>query len=215
MTRLQSPLDRSHGQGSVCRDRVREVGGGLNDRLSRREPVDQPQPERVLRCNPPPGKEQIAGRAAADDAWQPQRAARAGEDANLHLRKAECGILGGDTEIAGDGQLGAARKSEPTHGGDGRHRQGRQRFGGGFDRRRVRGSLVRREHPPLLEIRAGTKGALAGSGYDDRPDILSLGQGVAARQQLRRKLPANGVQGLGSIQRQRGDVTFAVDSQQD
>ena len=157
-----------------------EVGGSLNDRVSWREPVDQPQPERILRRYPPPGKEQITGRPTADDAWQSQRTARAGEDANLHLWKAECGILGGDTEIAGDSQLGAARKSEPTHGGNGRHRQGRQCFGGRFDRRRVRGSLVRRERPPLLEIRAGTEGTLAGSGYDDRPDIFSLGQGVAA-----------------------------------
>ena len=162
----------------------------------------------------PPGKEQIARRAAADDARQSQRAARAREDANLHLRKAERGIVGGDTEIAGDCQLGAARESEPTHSRDGRHRQGCQCFGGRFDRRRVRGPLVRREHPPLFEVRAGTEGTLAGSGHDNRPDIVSLGKGITRRQQLRRELPADGVERLGSIERQRGDVTFAVNSQQ-
>ncbi len=96
--------------------------------------------------------------------------------------------VGGDTEIAGDGQLGAARESEPTHGRDGRHRQGRQRFGGCFNRRRVRGPLVRREHPPLLEIGAGTEGTLAGSGHDDRPDIVSPSKGVTRRQQFGREL---------------------------
>ena len=66
--------------------------------------------------------------------------------------------------------------------------------------------------PPLLEIRAGTEGALARPGYDDRPDILLARPGLRTlASKLCRELPADGIEGLGSVEGQRGDVTFAVD----
>ena len=58
------------------------------------------------------GEDEVLGPGRADEAGQALRAAAAGDDAEQDLRLAELGLLAGDPEVAGQGQLAAAAEGE-------------------------------------------------------------------------------------------------------
>ena len=66
------------------------------------------------------GEDEVHGLGLADRVRQPLRAADAGNDAELDLRLAEFGIVGGDDEIALHGKLAAAAEREAGDRGDDR-----------------------------------------------------------------------------------------------
>ena len=66
------------------------------------------------------GEDEVHGLGLADRVGEPLRAADAGNDAELDLRLAEFGVVGGDDEIALHGQLAAAAERKARHRGDDR-----------------------------------------------------------------------------------------------
>ena len=77
------------------------------------------------------GEDQVLGPGGPDQAGQPLRAAAAGDDAEQDLGLAEHGLLGGDAEVAGQGQLAPAAEGVAR-------RPRRSRSGGWRRRRRAR-----------------------------------------------------------------------------
>src|SRR4029453_15465210 len=58
------------------------------------------------------------GPRETDQAWQPLRAARSGDDPQPDLGQAEPGVLGGEPEVAREGDLEPTAQREPVDRGD-------------------------------------------------------------------------------------------------
>ena len=141
----------------------------VHDLIRRNQTVDKPESLRLVRRNAPPREEEIARRTIADDARQAQHAARAGEDADLHL---------GETE---DGVVAATRRSQAMASSDppaSAYPRIAAMVGiGRAASASTAASIARcgrrappRRGPALFEIGAGTECPLTGAGDDDRPD---------------------------------------------
>ena len=151
------------------------------------------------------GEDQLLGPAPADEAGQALGAAKAGDDAEARLRLAELGLLRGDPDVAGHGQLAAAAESVAVDGGDGglghllqdpeglvpQLREGTARRG------------VRAVH--LGDVRPGHEGLLPPAGEDHHPDVLALPDLPEAGVELVEGLGIQGVQGLGPVDGDGGD----------
>jgi hypothetical protein len=110
-------------------------------------------------------EDHVQGPGDADHAWQALRAARAWQQAQLHFRQAELGILVHDPVVTTKGEFEAAAQ---RHAGDRRN----DRLGRGFDRGDQLGQVRRGEHvrtAELADVRAGREGAVA-TDQHDRPD---------------------------------------------
>jgi hypothetical protein len=122
-----------------------------------------------------------------------------GNRAQLALRHAEAGRVGGVDEVAGQRHLAAAAKSEPVHGGDDRHGQ---RFDG------ARHLVTQRREGPRFggaharqrrDVGPGGKGPLAHAGQDDGPQRRRGGAVAEGLSQHPHGGHVDGVQGGGTI----------------
>lgn len=93
------------------------------------QPVRNPKKVRFRRRHPPPRDNQVARARHADQRRQPERPARAGDDAEAGFREADGGGGREDAEVRGEGELEAAAEGEGRdggYGGDGEGGEGRQ-----------------------------------------------------------------------------------------
>jgi hypothetical protein len=106
--RLQRPLGDLGGerQGPL----VQHVGG---DDL-----VGETDSEGLVGLDLPAGDHQLLCSAGADRAWQPLRAATAGDDPEEDLRLAENGAFAGDAVVAGESQFAATSQCIAADSGD-------------------------------------------------------------------------------------------------
>jgi len=183
-------------------DRQRERGGlGILD-----EPVDQAHRERLLGVRVPGGQHQVQRAAAADEARQPLRPARPGDQPELDLGEPEARAGRADPQRAGQRQLEAAAEREPVDGGDrdalGRGQpveRGAQRVAVGLER----GGVDRRH---VLDVGAG--GEDAGDAGDDDEQLGVAGL-VERRVEACDQRQAERV-GRRALERDQGDAGAAV-----
>ena len=95
------------------------AGQSLSESKSAREgatgwcqAVDQANAMRLVRVNLFAGIEQLVGLRRAHEAGKPEDAAASGEDAEVHLRKADTRSLVHDANIAGQRDFGSAAQRD-------------------------------------------------------------------------------------------------------
>ena len=129
-----APLASSAARASAG---VEQLGGGARPRRPGR--WRGPRRRRTVAA----AEHQVLGPGRADQAGEALGAAAAGDDAEQDLGLTEAGVVAGDAEVAGQGQLAAAAEREPGDGGDDRARDG----GDGVERLE--------ERPPISATRSG------------------------------------------------------------
>src|SRR5204863_6456985 len=82
--------------------------------------VDEADAEGFLSVDRRSGENELQRDALAHETWKPLRPAVARRDPELDLGLAEFGVLGGDAQMAGEGELAPAAEREAVHGGDDR-----------------------------------------------------------------------------------------------
>ena len=153
---LARPLDRDVAQDR----RVHEL-------------VDQPDLERLLRADVLPRQDHVQRCLQPDGAWQPLRASRTGEQADLHLRKREdcLRVVGRDAPCAGQGRFESAAEARAVYGGDNGCAKGfepvEQRVTLATHRFRLRGGLPFEE---LLDVGAGDERVRLATDQDSGAD---------------------------------------------
>ena len=166
-------LGRPQADRGVSGDRRGEVAGRRPGGARRHQPVDQTQRVRLGRPDPAAGQHQVQGPVASDPPGQQLGAAAARDQAEPDLRQAEGGALGGDDQVAGQGELVAAAQGEPLdrgHGGQTQLPDG----GEGLDEHRPLGAeLVVVQLVPLLEVRADAERVRQGAGQHHGTDLRS------------------------------------------
>ena len=113
------PLDRPHGQ--------RRVGGDLGGQLARpigelgvgHHVVHQTQLERLGGTQRAPGEGDLGGLGVADHARQQPGAAALGQDAALGEAGVQLGRLGGDADVAAEGEVEAVAGGAAVQRADG------------------------------------------------------------------------------------------------
>ena len=152
----------------------------------------------LLRLDDLGGEDQLHSVGHAHNPGQPLGAAEAGGDAQAHLGLAELGLLAGQPDVAGHGQLAAAPQGEAVDGGDGGLGQVLQLqenpVAVGTEGLALHGG----EAGHLADVRPGHKGPArpGDNGHQDLRVILHLIQhGV----QVLQHLLVQGVEGLGPI----------------
>ena len=155
-----------------------------------RRVVTRPLASASARGHRPAGEDQLHRLGLADRPRQPLRATGAGHDAELDLRLAELGILGGHDHVADHRQLAAAAEREAADGRDER----RADRGDPLPAREAAldGQADRRLGGELADVGAGGKRARPAPVSDDRPAsrIAIERSSVAASSSSRSKLSA-------------------------
>ena len=145
------------------------VGDRVLHQIAFDELVDQPQFLRLDRADRSAARHHIQRLFDADDAGQPLRSARAGEQPQLNLGHAELGVLDRNSPVAGERDLEPAAERGPMHRGDYGFRAGLDRV----DDRREHRKLHRLAE--LQNIRAREE-RLAFAANDDRLDLVIRGR---------------------------------------
>jgi hypothetical protein len=99
--------DEAQREGRATGQALGESNSGGQRLTGRRQAVDQANAMRLVSVNQFAGVEQLVGLRWTDEAGKPEDAAAAGEDAQLHLGKADTRRLVHDANIAGQGDLGS------------------------------------------------------------------------------------------------------------
>ena len=120
---LARPWARTGPAAQLGRPRERRV----EDVVGRHDPVHQPDRQRLLGPDLATGEDELLGPGRPDQAGQALGAAAAGDHAEQDLGQPEAGVLGADTEVAGQRQLQTTAQGVPVDRGDGRPWDGRQR----------------------------------------------------------------------------------------
>ena len=146
--------------------------------------------------------------ALAHQARQPLRPAVAGDEAELDLGLAELGVLAGQAHGAGQRQLAASAEREAVDAGDDRLAQVLDGIDDGLPAVGVLLGRDRRLLRQLADVGAGDESLLARSGEDDHAHlgvVFGGGEGLA---QLVHGGHAQGVEHLGPVDGDIGDVVF-------
>ena len=156
------------------------------------------------------GVDQLHGGAGADDTSHTLGAAEAGDDAQAHFGLAELGLLGSQTDVAGQGHLAAAAQSETVNSSDGGllHQVHPQQdavaqFTEGQALSHVHGSH-------LTDVSAGDESA-ASAGDDDDIDVVVLLHVVQSGLEFGENSLIQGVQSLGAVHGDDRDVVLFSD----
>ena len=161
-------LGSADGERRIRGDFFRQPARFRVDLLRRDQMIDQTEFERFPGGNLPARVNHGFRVRRTDQARQPNEPAGAGEDADLHFRKAEHGIVPRDPDVASDGKLRAAGQGIAANRGNDRNRKQGDRVGQRINRFGVSLSLGSVHVATLVEIGAGAKGEIARPGDDER-----------------------------------------------
>ena len=203
-------LGRGVGEQGPGGERSGLVDGDAIDLVGRRHPVDEPDRERLGGIHLPPRQDQVAGLREADQAGEPLRSTRAGDDPQFDLGQAEPRILGDAPDVAGKRHLEAATQRESV---DRRDRDLRDRLevaAGLLERPHVRGDLVRPVPDHRLDVGARGEDPLAAPD-DDGANGLVSGDASGGLGQLERDGARERVRGR-PVDADRGDPALGVDA---
>ena len=107
-------------RGPFSRMRAEQCLSLRQQLVSGNNPVHQPDAIRLGGIDHSAGQQQLQGSTPSHQAGEPRSAAVSRADAELHFRLPELGLLRGDADMAGHGQLAAATESEAVDCGDDR-----------------------------------------------------------------------------------------------
>ena len=205
-----SALDAVRAQADL-----RECGELVGQRQRRRQrlargdhAVGQPQGESLRRRHGASGEDQVHGPPVPDDARQADGAEVAQRHAEAAAEHSEDGVLGGDTQVAPEGQLNAPGHGVALDGGDDRLAQ-RQ------PRRSHRAGPVVGDGPAIplghrFEVGAGAEGC-AGPREDGHGTVVVLVEGHEGLTQLVGAQAVDGIAALGPVDRDHRHWSVVLD----
>ena len=152
------------------------------------------------------------GPAPADSVGEPLRAAPCRHDAQRHLVEADLDVVGGDTNVSGDGDLGSAAECVSVEGRDDRKREPRNAVEElAHAGRHVDGRLVGANRRELLQVAAGDERALSPTAqHHDRG--VGIQDAVERRAELVDGRETDGVADVGPVDRHHGDAGVDLDA---
>ncbi|VTR68962.1 hypothetical protein DESC_720340 [Desulfosarcina cetonica] len=195
------------GQGRVDADVSGQLPAGVQKIFRGAHLIDQADGKRLGRVDAPGGIDHLLGLALAHQARQALGAAGAGNHRQPGFGQAHAGPLGGDTDIRGQGQFGAAPQGDAVDRRD--HRlvellDGSEKIADGED---IFLDLQGRIGNPFLQVGTGAKGFLARAGDDDHAHAGVEANGGNLGLHGVQQRPVEGIHHLGPIQ---GDEQDAI-----
>ena len=179
--------------------------------LSLHQTSDQTHLEGFHAADPPAGEHELLGPGRADLPRQQLGAAAARKDPNGHLGQPEHRVLRGNDEIAVQGELEPAAQGVAEDGGDGRLRQRPQRVEHRPHQQPVPHPIRVVEMVPFLQVGPDAEGLVSGRCQDHHP-CRGIGCGPQQRAgKLVGELTRDGVERLGPVQPDRGDMILDPD----
>jgi 6,7-dimethyl-8-ribityllumazine synthase len=157
------------------------------------------------------GEHELERGAAADEAGEALRAAVAGDEAELELGQAEAGLVAGEAEGAGEGELAAAAEGDAVDAGDDWLAAA---FDLGEDLLAALGDAAAGGGVGVDEaadVGPGGEGAVAGSGEQDDVDGVVRGEDGEDALELVEHGGVEGVEHVGAVEGDGGDGGLALE----
>jgi hypothetical protein len=145
------------------------------------------------------GQKELESGAAAHQAWQPLRAAIAGDQPQLGFGLAHLCVIGGQAEGAGHCQLASAAEREAANAGDdglAERLHAAEGFQGADDKGR---GIARRQAVKFGNVGSGGKGATARAGEQDDANLGVSLQGCKRGIELGEGCGVEGIENLRTV----------------
>ena len=162
--------------------------------------INETDAEGLTRVDDGAGEQQFESRAAAHEAWQALRAAVAGHDAQLDLRLAEAGIVSGQAQGAGHGQLAASAQRKALDAGDDRLAEGLNAAKDLLPAKSKDAALFCGKRGQLADVGAGNKSPATGASEKNYANCVIGGQLLEGFGELGEGFGVEGVEDFGPVE---------------
>ncbi len=206
VTAVHRLLGGDGGQHRLPGDLLGRIQGVLDQLLGRNDTADQPAAFGLFGTHEAAGQVHVHRFGLADEPGQALGAAHAGNHPQVDFGLAEFGRVGGDDEIAGHRQLATPAQRVSGHRRDDRLADVHQPVGG-IGKQVLGKHIAKALARHFLDVGPGGKG-LFRSGQDNAAHLVIGVRFFQRLAQLAQHLGVQGVQGVGAVQPDQGNVVF-------
>jgi hypothetical protein len=194
------------GERGLGGDGLGELPASGEEVFGRYDFIDEANAERLGGIDDLAGDEEFEGGGGADDAGEALRTSIAGEQAELDFGLAEAGLVTGDAEVTGEGELAASTKSEAIDESDDGFAAGLDEVKDGLSTEGFLFPCGAVQGDEFVDVGSGGEGFVSCSGDKDDANGRVVGEGVEGGFEFVEDLRVQSVEDLWSVESDGGDV---------